>query len=226
MKKYISYIALGTVLAISGFMTEANAGWGISSIKHKAMNAVDPCNAGAMASDKGLTLIDKCLPDAEGAAKHKAGAAGFWGGHCQGKDATTNQSACEIAFPASGLAEGFACDDEAAKNPEKAVLDNCFYPAGLKQNGRFAWIFWHEKDNCKAPKATGKKKTKANPKYTKQCTAIKSVYAKIDTMKEPAAPPPPAAATTEETPEAAPPPAEEAPAAEPAPEPAPETPSE
>jgi hypothetical protein len=197
-------------------MTEANAGM-FDKLKHKVANTVDACNAGAMASPKCLTLVDKCLPDAETAAKHKAGAAGFWGGHCQGKDATTNQSACEIAFPASGLAEGFACDDEAAKNPEKVVLDNCFYPAGLKQNGRFAWIFWHEKDNCKAPKATGKKKTKANPKYTKQCTAIRSVYAKIDTMKEPAAPtpPPPAAEPAPDeapAPEEAPAPVEEAPA--------------
>ncbi|MBY0281397.1 MAG: hypothetical protein K2W94_04485 [Alphaproteobacteria bacterium] len=207
MKKYISYIALGAVLAISGFMTEANAGFGFSSLKHKAMNAVDACNAGAMASDKGLTLVDQCLPDAETAAKHKAGAAAFWGGHCQGKDATTNQSACEIALPASGLPDGFACDDEAAKNPDKNVLDNCFSAAGLKQNGRFAWVFWHEKNNCK-----GSGKKKPNSKYKKQCAACKAAYAKIDTMKEPAAPvaPPPAAATTEETTEAATTPTEEA----------------
>jgi len=209
-------------MAISGFMTEANS-FGLSSLKHKVMNAVDACNAGAMASDKGLTLVDQCLPDAETAAKHKAGAAAFWGGHCQGKDATTNQSSCEIALSASCLPEGFVCDDDAASNPDQNVLANCFYPAGLKQNGRFAWVFWHHADNCKAQ---GKKK--ANSKFKKQCAAIKGAYAKIDTMKEPAAPtppPPPPTAEPAAEPAAAEPAAEPA-AAEPAAEPAAEAPAE
>ena len=202
-------------MAISGLMTDANAGFSLGSLKHKVMNKVDPCNASACGSPKGLTdaITGTCLADSETATKHKNCSAAFWAAHCQGSDAATNQNTCEIALPSSGLPDGFACDADAAATPDKNVLANCFNPLGLHQNKFFAWTFWHHADNCKAQ---GKKK--ANPKYKTQCAAIKKVYAKIDTDKKPAAPtPPPSAAAEEapteaptETPEEAPAPVEEA----------------
>jgi hypothetical protein len=192
VKKYIQYVALGTMMVLgSGFMTEANA-FGFKSLVNKAKNAVDACNASACGSPKGLTLTTQCLPDAETATKNKNCAAAFWAGHCQGADATTNAEACGISSTAASLPEGFVCDEAAATTPDETIKKSCFNPLGLKKNKLFAWTFWHHENNCKAQ---GKKKP--NSKYSSQCKAIKGVYAKIDTDQKPAAPTPPAAPAEE-----------------------------
>lgn len=186
MKKTIKYLALGAVFAISGFMTEANA----LNFKHKIMNAVDACNEGACGSAKGASLVDKCLPDAETAAKKPKCAAAYWSAYCQGKGAETNADTCGIASSAAELPEGFVCDKAAATTDplDAEVKKRCFNPLGLKANKDFAWEFWH--NNPSADCKNAKSKNKA------LCASIKKVFAKIATDPDPNpdAPPPEAPA--------------------------------
>ncbi len=81
MKKYTKYFALCAVIAMGSY-TNADAGImdGINSLKHRAMNSLDKCNAGAGGSGKALQVAEECIGD--NGTKNRNFSVAYWKAHC------------------------------------------------------------------------------------------------------------------------------------------------